>query len=509
MTTVVRGRWVVTGAGDDDPVIDDGAVAVDGGRIAAVGAWAELHTQYPDADILGSADAVVLPGLINAHHHSAGLSTLQEGGWDDLLEPWILAHARRRPRDGYLDVLLSAARQLRSGVTCVVDMHSDGGTADAFADRARRKLAAYDEAGLRVAFAIGLSTQSHIVAGAGEDARFVAALPPETRGHAETLMPAAGDIGEDAYFAIMDDLHAAHAGHPRIDLWFGPPGPQWVSDGFMQRIAERAAALDTGVQTHVDESLYEKLHGLRFYGQPTVCHLRDLGVLSPRFSIAHGVWLTETEIDVLAETGAALSRNPSSNLRLRAGIAPLNALLGNRVTVGLGMDGTTLNDDEDMFTEMRLAMRLHRAPLLGAPAPQPGRVFHMATGGGAALLRKATVLGRLSPGYAADIVVAGSARLTEPWLAPGVDARDLALMRLGAGDVETVLVGGEVVFRDGRPTRFDADAAARALAEQLSAAPDPEDGANLFAALKPHLEAWYRDWDIPDAAPYIHYNSKR
>lgn len=123
MTTVVRGRWVVTGAGDDDPVIDDGAVAVDGGRIAAVGAWGELHTQYPDADILGSADAVVLPGLINAHHHSAGLSTLQEGVWDDLLEPWILAHARRRPRDGYLDVLLSAARQLRSGVTCVVDMH--------------------------------------------------------------------------------------------------------------------------------------------------------------------------------------------------------------------------------------------------------------------------------------------------------------------------------------------------------------------------------------------------
>ncbi len=94
----------------------------------------------------------------------------------------------------------------------------------------------------------------------------------------------------------------------------------------MQRIAEQAERYDTGIQTHVCESVYEKLHGPRFHGKPTLLYLRDLGVLSPRFSIAHGVWLTDAEIEALREAGAAVSHNPGSNLRLRAGIAPLDAL---------------------------------------------------------------------------------------------------------------------------------------------------------------------------------------
>jgi cytosine/adenosine deaminase-related metal-dependent hydrolase len=506
MTTMVRGKWVITGAGD--AVLAGGAVVIEGETIAEVGAWEALRARYPDADVLGSDEAVVLPGLINAHHHGSGLATVQEGLWDDLLEPWILDHALRRPRDARLDVLLSAAQQLRSGVTCVVDVHSGGGAAEAYAGVLRGKLAAYDEAGIRVAFTPGFKTQSHIVSGAGEDERFIAALPEELRAHGEAMMPAPGDMDEDDYMAIMDELHSAYADHPRIDVWFGPPGPQWISDRFMQRIAERAEALDTNVQTHVNESFYEKLHGLKFYGKPTVCHLRDLGVLSPRFSIAHGVWLTDEEIAALAESGAAVSHNPSSNLRLRAGIAPLNALLAAGVTTGLGMDGTTINDDEDMFAEMRLAMRLARAPMLGAPAPDPARVFEMATAGGAKLLRKETSLGRLAPGFAADIVVADGGRMSEPWVAPGIDIRELALMRLAARDVHTVLVGGDVVLRGGRPTRFDAEAAGRELAAQLAAAPGPAGDAEAAAALRPHLVAWYRAWEVPELSPYISYNSR-
>ena len=506
MTIVVRGKWVITGAGD--AVLSGGAVVVEGETIAEVGAWEELRARHPDADVLGSDQAVVLPGLINAHHHGSGLATVQEGLWDDLLEPWILDHALRRPRDARLDVLLSAAQQLRSGVTCVVDVHSGGGTAEGYGETLRAKLAAYDEAGIRVAFAPGFKTQSYIVSGAGEDQRFIAALPAALRAQAQAMMPAPGDMDEDDYIAIVGELHSAYAAHPRIDVWFGPPGPQWVSDGFMQRIAERAEALDTNLQTHVNESFYEKLHGLRFYGKPTVCHLRDLGVLSPRFSIAHGTWLTDEEIAVLAESGAAVSHNPSSNLRLRAGIAPLNALLAAGVTVGLGMDGTTINDDEDFFAEMRLAMRLARTPMLGAPAPDPARVFEMATTGSATLLRKQTSLGRLAPGFAADIVIADAGRMSEPWVAPGVDPRELALMRLAARDVDTVLVGGEVVLRGGRPTRFDAEAAGHELAAQLAAALDPVDRAAAAAALRPHLVAWYQAWDTPELSPYSPYNSR-
>lgn len=508
-TKIIRGRWVITGGAEDDPVLSDGAVAVEGDSIAAVGPWADLRQRYPDAAVIGSADTAVMPGLINAHHHSSGVSSLQQGVSDLLLEAWLLALRRGRPTDVYLNTLLSSARLLRTGVTSVVDVHSGRDTADGYADGVRRALQAYDESGMRVAFAAGFSTQSLIVAGAGEDETFLAGLPADARRYAEHLLPKPGDMTEDEYFAIMDEHWQAHRAHPRIDLWFAPPGPQWVSDAFMQRSAEQAATYDAGLQTHVTESIYEKLHGPRFYGKPTMLHLHDLGVLSPRFSIAHGVWLTDAEIEIMAETGAAVSHNPSSNLRLRAGIAPLNALLAAGTTTALGMDGTTLNDDEDMFTEMRLAMRLHRTPLLATPAPEPRQVFEVATAGGAQLLGKENRLGRLDAGYAADLVVLDLDHITWPWVAPECDGRDLILMRARASDVDTVLVNGEVVLKHGKPTRFDAAAAGREMAERLAREAYPQEGAELAAVLWPHIEAYYLGWELPAFTPYIQYNSSQ
>ncbi len=509
-TLLVRGRWVIAGPDPADPVLSDGAVLVAGDRIRELGDWRRLRERHPDAAVLGSDAVAVLPGLINAHHHSAGVTNLQQGVPDRLLELWLLSLAARRPTDIYLDTLLSAARLLRSGVTTVVDVHSGGGTAEEYAAAMGRALAAYEEAGIRVAFAAGISDRSHLVWGpADEDERFLASLPAEARAYAEREIPPPNAIDQDEYFAVMETFWNRYKAHPRIDLWFAPPGPQWVSDGFMQRIAERAEAYDTGIQTHLAESVYEKLYGPKFLGRPVLLHLRDLGVLSPRFSIAHGVWVTEAEIEALAESGAAISHNPSSNLRLRAGIAPLNALLASGATVALGMDGTTLGDDEDMFTEMRLALRLHRTPRLRTPAPRPTDPFAMATTGGARMLRKEGVLGRLAPDHAADIVLLDLERLTWPWVAPEADPRDLVLLRAQAGDVRTVLVGGEVVLRDGRPIRFDPEAAGRELAARLAAAPYPDEAAKRVETLLPHLEAHYADWEMPELDPYIRYNSRR
>lgn len=508
-TKLVHGRWIVAGGGDDDVVLSDAAIRVEEDSIAEIGDWATLRRRHPDATVIGSKRFAVIPGLINAHHHSSAVSVLQEGIPDRLLEAWLVTLGRRRPVDPRLTTLLSAARLLRSGVTGVVDVHSDRGTAEAYNANARAMVKAYDTAGMRVAFGLSLTTQCFLVAGAGEDEKFLATLPDDLRRFAQARIPPAGSISEAEYLGVVGDLWRAYRSHARIDVWFAPPGPQWVSDSFMTRIAEEAERCDTGIQTHVTESIYEMLHGPRYYGKPTLHHLRDLGVLGPRFSIAHGVWLTDSEIDVLVETGAAVCHNPSSNLRLRAGIAPLNAMLARGATVALGMDGTTLNDDEDFFTEMRLALRLHRTPQFGGPAPSAAQVFALATSGGARLMRKQDVLGRIAPGYAADLVLIDLARVTWPWVAPEADPRDLLLMRAGVGDVDTVLVAGEVVLRDGRPTRFDLDAVAREAAAMLGAAAcSPEDGA-LIDRLLPHIEAYYRAWEIPDLVPYTVYNSRR
>ncbi|MCZ7569264.1 MAG: amidohydrolase family protein [Ardenticatenaceae bacterium] len=466
-----------------------------------------LRAHYPEAEVLGSAGHVVLPGLINAHHHSNPVGSIQRGIPDLQLESWLLTLAHRRQADPSLATLLSAARLLRSGVTSVVDVHSGRGTPEAVAEGIQQTLRAYDEAGIRAALAVGVTEQSYLVW--GEDEQFLASLPPATRVVAQRRLPKPGDITVDDYFAIFDEIWRAYQAHPRLALWFGPPGPQWCSDALLERIAAAAQRYDTGIQTHLLESIYEKSHGLRAYGEPTLLHLEALGVLSPRFSFAHGVWLSEAEIAVLASSGASLSHNPSSNLRLRSGIAPLNALLAAGVTVGLGLDGHTLNDDDDMFTEMRLALRLHRSPGLGTPEPTASDILRLATTGGARLLGAEARLGRLAPGYAADLVLVSLERVIWPWVAPETDPLELLLARVQAGDVETVLINGEVVLRDGAPTRFDVAAVGQTLAETLAATPFPREEAEMVAALLPYIEAYYQEWAQPRLEPYVVYNSRR
>ena len=134
---LVRGRWVIPGA--DDPVLIDGAVLVEGGEVAAVDHWRRLSEEFPDAEVIGSESMALLPGLINAHHHSKGVSTVQQGIADMLLEPWILSHRRARKGDAHLEALLSAAEQLRSGVTTVVNVLNAGGDAEAFSSSVRER----------------------------------------------------------------------------------------------------------------------------------------------------------------------------------------------------------------------------------------------------------------------------------------------------------------------------------------------------------------------------------
>jgi cytosine/adenosine deaminase-related metal-dependent hydrolase len=509
-TLLIRARWIVTGAADNDPVLDDSGLRIESGRIAELGAWADLHARFPDATALGGADCAIMPGLINAHHHSSGASVQQQGLNDDFLEPWIHAHAQLRSADVDLNTLLSAARMLRSGVTSVVDVHSGSGNAASYDGRVAAGLDAYRQSGMRVAFAAGTSTRSHLVHGDEDaDGRFLASLPgalaDRVRRH---LLPGTDRLDENDYFAIIEEAWQRHRDDALIDVWFGPPGPQWVGDRCLLRVVERAAAIDTGIQTHLVESYYEKLMGPRLFGTTPLRHLHGLGILSPRFSIAHGVWLDEPEIALLAESGASVSHNPSSNLRLRAGIAPLNAFLAAKATVGLGMDGTTLNDDDDMFAEMRLALRLNRGPVFGEPAPTPRDVLALATTGGARLLRKEEKLGRLRPGYEADLVILDLERILAPWTAPECDPVDLILLRARPSDVRSVLVAGHLVYDNGCILGFDEAAVARELAERMASRPFPADAARTAKELAPYIEAHYRSWNDPGRTPFTAYNAR-
>ena len=501
-TTLVRGRWIFTGT----ETITAGAVALQGDRIVEVGSWESFQLKYPNAAVLGSEHHAVMPGLINAHHHSKGVPNSLQGVDDDFLELWLFANIALRSQDPALKTLLSIAQLLKSGVTTVVDVTTASGSVETCRNTLNAALQAYDQAGMRVALTPGVSYESLLAH--GEDEAFLASLPEELRQRLHTLVPLQQTLAKPDYLALISDLVTRCKPHPHIEVWFGPPGPQWMGDELLAQIVEAAHNLDTQVQTHVAESFHEKLLGPRFYGKSVVAHLQDLGVLSPRFSMAHGVWLTEPEIEILAHTGAAVSHNPSSNLRLRAGVAPLNAMLASGMTVALGMDGTTLGDDEDMFAEMRLAARLHRTPQFNTPAPSYEDIFRLATAGGAKLMGQEQQLGKLAPGYKADIVLMKCDRIIWPWLAPEANPLHVMLMRANAADVDTVLVNGRVVLKAGMPTGFDLEATGKEIAAQLDSAGDRGAYRTLAADLKPFLTCWYKAWGKPPLEPYAAFNSR-
>ncbi len=501
---LVRGRWVFTG----DRTLTNGAVAIQADKILAVGGWEELRDRYPKAPVVGSANHAVLPGLINAHHHSNGVPNSLLGIEDDLLELWLYSRCAARPQDAKLRTLLSAAYLLKTGVTSVVDVASIGGSVEASEQEMRDCLEAYEQAGLRVAFTPGARHESLLVHGKGQDEAFMATLPVALQARVNALTPPTQGLSAQDSVAVVSAAARQYQSHPLIDVWFGPSGPQWVGDDLLIKTVEAANQLDTHVQTHALESFYEKEMGPRFYGKSVVAHLQTLGVLSPRFSMAHGVWVSEADIEILLETGAAISHNPSSNLRLRAGIAPLNALLTEGVTVGLGMDGTTINDDEDMFSEMRLATRLQRSPQIADSVPTFEEIFQVATAGGATLLGKAHSLGKLAVGYQADLVVVNCECMSWPWIAPEADPLTVVMMRARSSDVETVIVNGNTVLEEGSPTGFDLLEVGQALAEQLGSSPQRADYRALAKAMRPHFVQWYARWQTPALDPFVVYHSR-
>ncbi|MEM9267195.1 MAG: amidohydrolase family protein [Cyanobacteria bacterium P01_F01_bin.13] len=499
---LIRGRWVFTG----ETTLSDGAIAIQNDTILEVGSWDTLRTAYPQADMFGSDSFAVMPGLINAHHHSNGVPNSLQGVDDDFLELWLFANIGLRSQDPKLKTLLSIAQLLQSGVTSVVDVVSMGGTARDCLDNLNGRLQAYEQAGMRVALTPGIRYESILVH--GEDEAFLTSLPEGVRQQLQTLMPMDQPLSRTDHVELISNLVKQYQSHPHIDVWFGPPGPQWVGDELLVQMVDAAEHLDTHVQTHALESFYEKLMGPRLYGKSVIAHLNDLGVLSPRFSIAHGVWLTEADIEILAETGAAVSHNPSSNLRLRAGMAPLTAMLAGGATVGLGMDGTTIGDNEDMFAEMRLAARLQRSPQIGNSAPGYADIFRVATAGSARLMGKEQQIGKLAPGYRADVVLIKCDRITWPWIAPEANPLHVMLMRTNATDVDTVLVNGNVVLKSGMPTGFNLQAVGQTIAEQMDAAPNREQYRALAANLIPYLSQWYARWEGLSLSPYGAFNSR-
>ena len=496
---ILTGRWVFQSA---DLIHTNASVLVNDGQVAEVGPSETLRNRYNGVQEFGGPDVAVLPGFVNAHHHCYGVELSNQAVADDFLEPWMFAGFGMPAISQRLSTLYSAVRLLRSGVTSVVDMCSAGPSRDAAIAAVTEKADAYRQAGIRAAIAPGERWQNRLVHADGEDRQFLQSLPSDLQERLLRIQSRRNRLSPEAYVSAVSGMATDYARDELISVWFGPTAPQWTPEPVMREIVSAAERKDTRIQTHVLESYYESLESPRSRSERILPFLSKIGLLSERVSLAHMVWADPHDIELLAKSRTQISCNPSSNLRLRSGIAPAARYRDAGIPVAIGMDGTTLADDEDMFTEMRLALNLNRPPHQKSKALTAQDVFSMATAGGAALLGRGQELGQLTPGYRADVVLIDTKRMTTPWTDPDVDPLALMLARARRDDVRDVFVGGHQKIRSGRVLGVDERALYDEIAEALSASGQKSEERALCRDLRPFLMDWYSKWD--DAANWNH-----
>jgi cytosine/adenosine deaminase-related metal-dependent hydrolase len=190
-------------------------------------------------------------------------------------------------------------------------------------------------------------------------------------------------------------------------------------------------------------------------------------------------------------------------------MAPLNQLLAKGVTVALGIDEAGLNDDNDIIQEMRLAMRIHRVPGIDQVGPSSGQILHITTMGGAKTTLFGNRIGSIEKGKGADLVLMDLERLSRPYLDAGHSIVDVVVYRGKMIDVDTVMIAGEVVYKDRKFTRLDKDAIAAQLGEALARDLNPSevDRRTLGKELMPHVRRFYQGWDMAERQPHSIYSS--
>jgi 5-methylthioadenosine/S-adenosylhomocysteine deaminase len=270
----------------------------------------------------------------------------------------------------------------------------------------------------------------------------------------------------------------------RVRPAVAPTIPHHCSDGFVTGCADLAREFEIGLHSHVAESKVQAVTGVRLYGHTQTTHLAALGVLGPHFTVAHGVWLDHDDMARLGDNGASVAHNPGSNMRLGSGLADTRAMLERRVNLGIGTDGANCADNQNMYEAMRLASFVSKVQ-----GPDWRRWLTTreaalaATEGSARALGFGDRIGRLAPGYKADIVMLD---LDHPnWLPFNDPVNQLVHTEDGTA-VASVMIGGRLVVDNRRVVTVDLERLrdrVEAARERLAAA--NADHRRLYEALEP------------------------
>lgn len=412
-----------------------------GGRIQDLGP--DLETRHPqragvERQILDGSRSVVLPGLVNTHHHlfqslQRAIPAVQDAKLFDWLVGLYPIWRWLTPEAVYWSTLLGGAELLLTGCTTTSDHHYLF-PRDAPSDLLDAQFEAAQRLGIRV----------HATRGSMSLGRSAGGLPPDE------VVQNEDEILKDCE-RVLDRWHdPAPFAMRRVAL--APCAPFNVSLDLMRDTIMMARRRGVRAHTHLGETEDENRYCLERYGKRPLQLMEDLEWLGPDVWYAHGVCFTPEEMDVLARTGTGIAHCPTSNMRLASGIPPIPEMLRRGVPVGLGVDGSASNDSSNMLAEVRQAMLLARVGF-GPNAMRAEDALRLATMGGAALLGRTSELGSLEIGKAADVILVDVSGIDRA----GALADPLAaVVFTGIGQrVHASIVNGEIVVRDGKLVRID------------------------------------------------------
>jgi 5-methylthioadenosine/S-adenosylhomocysteine deaminase len=442
MTIFIRNGLIVTGdtAGT---TFDPGGVLIEGDRIAWVGPQAEA----PEAafanhvEVIRADRAIVMPGLVNAHMHSN--ESFEQGAYDNLpLELWLLRSyppfgmPELSEREHYLRTMVCAMESIRSGVTTIQDDLLHVAVTPVAVDGGAK---AYTDAGLRAVVTVAMWDRPFL-----DCMPYLREIVPADLAAELDALPPVNAAEQVALFQRHHEAWQGHAG--RLTIIPAPSGPQRCTEELLRAAVDISARHNLPVHTHVLETKTQAVTGQVFYGKTLVEYLDDVGMLTPRFTMNHAIWLTGHDIDLLGARGCSITHNPLSNMKLGSGVCPVRALQAAGVNVALGTDGTATSDTGDIIEAFRAGSLLHK---IGSHDPDDwvsaAEVFRMMTLGGARSTGLQDQIGSLEAGKKADVILLdrdawGFIPLHDP-------IRQLAFSATSEC-VRTSIIGGRVVMRD-------------------------------------------------------------
>ena len=420
-------------------LIHNGAIFEMGGRI--------LERRLPITRRIDCSQMIVMPGMVNSHSHLTEI--LQKSFRDNVrMEIWRGYRAMTedlanlKPDEIGTAAELACSEMLKNGVTAVVDHFST--RPGLSVDKMEAILGAFEKTGIRGMLVPSLRDQDFI--------RLVT-RSPSRRNATKKRSP---EPWKEAVLAVVARLRRAST---LSGIMLGPSSPMNCSDGLLREVVKVSEQFNLGIHTHLLETRLQSWAARKLHKKALCAHLEEIGFLSSRLSAAHGIWLDEVEMDILARSGASVVHNPASNLKLGSGIAPIAKLKARGVNVALGTDGGDTSDTYSIFEQMRLAAFLSRIVaehsqewITALDALRMGTV-----NGARAIPAWRGKIGMIKPGYRADIVVLKPSLRLRP-------LRDIVhqLVFCEAGQsVDTVLVDGKVVLESGRLIGVDEEALIR------------------------------------------------